>query len=122
VAAALPLASDTAVLRWCALLAAPFLTTSMCFLAGDRSSRQLGGLLLREIVRAAPDVFSAHAAAALPLAFVARQDEEADVAALWREVWDEATGSGAAALRLYLSEIVPRIAEGAAISAFACHQ
>ncbi len=81
--------------------------------AGDREDRQLAGLLLRELVRGASDTFSAHAAAALPLAFVACQDEDADVAALWKEVWEEGTGSAAAAVRLYMPEIVPLICDGA---------
>lgn len=45
---------------------------------------------------------------------LACQDEDADVAALWKEVWEEGTGSGAAAVRLYLPEIVPLVAEGLA--------
>ena len=82
----------------------------MC--AGDREARQLAGLLLRELVRGAADTFAAHAAAVLPLAFVARADEDADVATLWKEVWEEGTGSGAAAVRLYLDDIVPFICDG----------
>lgn len=81
-------------------------------MTGDREARQLAGLLLRELVRGAPNTFAAHAATALPLAFVARSDEDANVAALWREVWDDGTGSGAAAVRLYLPEIVVLICDG----------
>ena len=53
----------------------------------------------------------------LPTAFVARHDEEKDVAALWGEVWEEATSGGAAALRLYITDIVPLVTSGAAVIA-----
>lgn len=55
----------------------------------------------------------------LPLAFVARADEDADVAALWGEVWDEGTTSGGAALRLYMSDLVPLVREGEGEPGFA---
>lgn len=90
--------------------------------AGDREARQLAGLLLRELVRSAADTFSAHAAAVLPLAFVARSDEDADVAALWKEVWEEGTGSGAAAVRLYIDDIVPLICDGMLNNSSRCHK
>ncbi len=48
----------------------------------------------------------------LPLAFVAKSDEDKDVGALWGEVWEEATTGGAAALRLYIGDIVPLITAG----------
>ena len=35
------------------------------------------------------------------------------MAQLWREAWDEATGAGAAALRLYANDIVPLVCAGA---------
>lgn len=57
------------------------------------------------------------AAQVLPLAFVAKCDEEKDVAALWGEVWEEATTGGAAALRLYAADIVPLIIAGEPSSA-----
>ncbi len=63
-------------------------------------------------MRAAPDAFASHACAALPAAFLACNDEEKDVAALWKEVWEEGTGSGSAAVRLYLADIVPLICAG----------
>jgi hypothetical protein len=48
----------------------------------------------------------------LPLAFVAQSDGEKDVAALWRDVWEDATSGTPAALRLYISDIVPLITAG----------
>jgi hypothetical protein len=65
----------------------------------------VAGLLLRELVRGAPDTFAAHASAALPCSFVACHDEDAEVASIWKDVWEEGTGSPAAAVRLYLLEI-----------------
>jgi hypothetical protein len=38
----------------------------------------------------------------LPLQF----DEEADVAAMWQEVWEESTASAGAGLRLHMGEVV----------------
>ncbi|CAK0785632.1 hypothetical protein CVIRNUC_008843 [Coccomyxa viridis] len=72
---------------------------------GDAGSRQLSGLLLRELVRGAPDTFAAHASAVLPCAFVACHDDDTEVAAVWKDVWEEGTGSPAAATRLHISEI-----------------
>ncbi len=82
--------------------------------AGDRGARLVGGLLLRELARGAAEAFAGQAAAALPTAFVAARDEDADVAAAWSDVWEEGTSSGAGAARLYAADIVPLIARGAA--------
>lgn len=75
-------------------------------------SRQLSGLLLRELVRGSADTFAAHAAAALPTAFVACHDDDDEVAATWKDVWEEGTGSPAAAVRLYIAEIASIICAG----------
>ena len=48
----------------------------------------------------------------MPLAFVAASDEDADVAALWKDVWGEGSSSEAAALRLYISEILTLLLQG----------
>ena len=82
--------------------------------AGDAGSRQLSGLLLRELVRGAPDTFAAHASAVLPCAFVACHDGDTEAANFWKDVWEEGTGSPAAATRLHLSEIAGIICTGAA--------
>ena len=82
--------------------------------AGDAGSRQLSGLLLRELVRGAPDTFAAHASAVLPCAFVACHDDDTEVAGVWKDVWEEGTGSPAAATRLHISEITGIIQTGAA--------
>ena len=45
--------------------------------AGPAQDRLLGGLLARELCRSAREAFAAHAAAVMPLAFVAQQDADA---------------------------------------------
>lgn len=49
---------------------------------------------------------------AMPIAFIAKSDEETDVAALWAEVWEDSGSSAPAALRLYMSDIVPLLLLG----------
>lgn len=51
----------------------------------------------------------------MPLAFVAKGDEESAVADLWGEVWDEGTSSLSAALRMYMPDLVTLITQGAAL-------
>lgn len=85
----------------------------LCMPAGERDARQVGGLLLRELARGAAEAFAGQAAAALPTAFLAARDEDADVAATWAEVWEEGTSGGAGAARLYACDIVPLIVRGA---------
>lgn len=49
--------------------------------------RYAAGLLLRELLRSAPEAFAAQAASeVLPVAFGAKMDEDTDVAAVWKEV------------------------------------
>eukprot|EP00955_Chlamydomonas_euryale_P036592 350491-Chlamydomonas_euryale.AAC.7 len=55
-----------------------------------------------------------HADKVLPLAFSAKMDEDADVAGVWKEVWEEGVSSEAGALRLYAKEIAASLAAGLA--------
>lgn len=48
----------------------------------------------------------------LPLAFIAKSDEDSAVAALWGEIWEEGTTSISAALRMYMADLVPLITAG----------
>ena len=48
----------------------------------------------------------------MPLAFLAASDEDSEVASLWAEVWTEGSASEAAALRLYMAEILPLLLAG----------
>jgi len=80
---------------------------------GDKDARYAAGLLLRELLRSAPEAFAAQAASeALPVAFGAKMDEDTDVAAVWKEVWEEGSSSEAGAVRLYAPEIVTLLVEG----------
>lgn len=107
---------SSADLAWhtsfCAAIHGPYPITLSA--AGDAGSRQLSGLLLRELVRGAPETFAAHASAVLPCAFVACHDDDTEAAAVWKEMWEEGTGSPAAATRLHISEIAGIICTGAA--------
>lgn len=69
-------------------MCAPPVSPSWCCLTVTytRLRRLVGGLLLRELLRAAPEAFQANAAAVLPLAFGAKMDDDSDVAACWKEV------------------------------------
>eukprot|EP00899_Mesostigma_viride_P010697 jgi/Mesvir1/19629/Mv09917-RA.4 len=72
---------------------------------GDADARWCSAQLIREIARGAGDVLQKYSSDVLPLAFFARQDEEAPVASLWSEVWEENSSSQAATVRLHLGEI-----------------
>lgn len=87
-------------------------TRDRCGYPGDRAARLLSGMVVKELMRQAPEQFQGHAAAVLPLAFVARSDEEADVATVWSEVWEE----GGTSLRLYVPDIVPLVLRGTCCS------
>lgn len=46
---------------------------------GSTGERLLAGLLAKELCRQARESFAAHAAAVMPLAFLAQQDEDAQI-------------------------------------------
>lgn len=48
----------------------------------------------------------------MPLAFIAQSDEDSTVGGLWREIWEEGTTSLSAALRMYMTDLVPLITAG----------
>ena len=51
----------------------------------------------------------------MPTAFMAKSDEEADVAAVWGDVWEDSGSSAAASLRLYMADILPLLIQGMAL-------
>lgn len=57
------------------------------------SARRVAALLSKELASAAPDVFNAHAAVLLPLAWLGRHDEDAEVAQAWADAWEEGATS-----------------------------
>ncbi|KAG2487332.1 hypothetical protein HYH03_014048 [Edaphochlamys debaryana] len=77
----------------------------------DVDSRLSGGLLLRELLRSAPDLVRPHDAQVLPAAFGAKMDEDKEVAGAWEEIWEEGVSSEPAALRLYGGEICTTLVE-----------
>ncbi|EFN52702.1 hypothetical protein CHLNCDRAFT_138705 [Chlorella variabilis] len=92
-----------------------FVTDALASLAAegaDRDDRYVAGLLLRELGHESSDVLEAHAGEVAPPAYMAQFDEEADVAAVWREVWEESTASAGAGLRLHMTEVVKLVTSG----------
>ncbi|GIL84022.1 hypothetical protein Vretifemale_12732, partial [Volvox reticuliferus] len=77
----------------------------------DVESRLSGGLVLRELLRAAPEKFRMYDTVVLPAAFGAKMDDDKEVAAVWAEVWEEGVSSEPAALRLYGKEICTTLCE-----------
>ncbi|XP_062591295.1 proteasome adapter and scaffold protein ECM29-like [Saccostrea cucullata] len=79
----------------------------------EDSVRSACGLTLAAISQYNPDILKRHAALALPLAFFAMHEKEAEdkektekKTSVWEEVWLDATPGTEAGLRLYLEEIV----------------
>ncbi|GLI60137.1 hypothetical protein VaNZ11_002209, partial [Volvox africanus] len=77
----------------------------------DVESRLSGGLILRELLRAAPEKLRMYDTVILPAAFGAKMDEDKEVAAVWAEIWEEGVSSEPAALRLYGKEICTTLCE-----------
>ena len=73
---------------------------------GDLDSRMVSGLVMQQVTRQAADKAALFANVLLPFAFRGRWDADADVAALWTEVWSETASSEGAALLLHGPEIV----------------
>ena len=48
----------------------------------------------------------------MPTAFMAKSDDEPDVAAVWGDVWEDSGSSAAASLRLYMADILPLLIQG----------
>jgi proteasome component ECM29 len=81
--------------------------------------RLAGGLLLRELLRASPDLFAARAASrALPLAFAARLDDDSDVAAAWAAIWEDGAPSEGAAVRAHAPELTAALKSGLSASRY----
>ncbi len=48
----------------------------------------------------------------MPTAFIAKSDEDGEVAALWTEVWEDSGSTAQSAVRLYMADIVPLVLAG----------
>ncbi|KAK3264270.1 hypothetical protein CYMTET_26979, partial [Cymbomonas tetramitiformis] len=79
---------------------------------GDASARHFAAVLLQQLSHQASDVAAQYATQILPRAFMAQFDEEADVAALFLEVWEGSTASRSASLQLYMVELISVCCEG----------
>ncbi|KAL3683345.1 hypothetical protein R1sor_001367 [Riccia sorocarpa] len=77
----------------------------------DKDSQLASALVLEQVSLQASEIFKGHSTLVLPLAFIARFDEEKDVSSKFQEIWEENT-SGGAALLLYMSEIMVFLKEG----------
>ena len=78
----------------------------------DRDQRLVSALVLKELSRQASDIFKGNHTLILPMAFVARFDEEKDIVALFEEIWEDNTSSASVTLTMYMLEIVKLLIEG----------
>lgn len=67
--------------------------------------RQMSGMILKELNRQAPRVFEANASVILPASFLAKFDDDPNVASVWKGVWEEGVTSDSAAARVYSEEL-----------------
>eukprot|EP00850_Spirogloea_muscicola_P022838 SM000314S12182 [mRNA] locus=s314:99165:108197:+ [translate_table: standard] len=85
---------------------------------GDKDSRAASGLLLRELSRRASSSLQAQLSDFLPLAYLARYDEEKEIQQQFSEVWEENSGTETAALQLYAAEIVALVLDALSSSSW----
>lgn len=84
------------------------------FFSGDRDMRQMSGMILKELNRQAPQAFRANETSIIPVAFLAKFDDDASVASTWKGVWEEGVTSNSAAARIYSSELSKCLMSGLA--------
>lgn len=75
-------------------------------------SQITSALLLKELSHQASEIFAGYHAVVLPVAFVARFEEEKDVRSYFEDIWEENTSTEGVALQFYTSDIVPLALEG----------
>eukprot|EP00268_Persea_americana_P062214 TRINITY_DN795_c0_g1_i5.p1 TRINITY_DN795_c0_g1~~TRINITY_DN795_c0_g1_i5.p1 ORF type:complete len:1799 (+),score=364.65 TRINITY_DN795_c0_g1_i5:189-5585(+) len=73
---------------------------------GDRNSLICCAIMLKNYSSLAADVMSGYQTLTLPVTFIARFEEDKDVAGLFEELWEEIASSERVTLQLYLTEIV----------------
>ncbi|KAI3837921.1 hypothetical protein MKX03_019436 [Papaver bracteatum] len=86
---------------------------------GDRNSQISCAVLLKSYANRAADVVSGYGATIIPVNFVARFEDDKDVASQFEELWEENTSSERVTLELYLAEIVSLICKGMMSSSWA---
>ncbi|KAJ7569419.1 hypothetical protein O6H91_01G077400 [Diphasiastrum complanatum] len=77
----------------------------------DKDAQTASGLLLREFSYQANDLLKGDYAHVLPIAFIARFDDNKDVSSNFEEVWEENISSEVVAMQLYMPEIVDALCE-----------
>ena len=85
----------------------------------DASVRVMVGVACKDLLSMAADAIKDYYAQLLPLAFIARQDDDKDAAEAFKTVWEEGAGSTSAGLRLYSSEISDTVRTHLASSSWA---
>jgi proteasome component ECM29 len=83
----------------------------------DKDTQIASAFILEQISLQANEVLKGHYALVLPVAFIARFDEEKDISKRFEELWEENT-SGGAALQVYMPEIVGFLKQGIASSSW----
>ncbi|GLJ38855.1 hypothetical protein SUGI_0791890 [Cryptomeria japonica] len=78
----------------------------------DRSTQVASALLLKNFSHRAAETVKGYHTIVLPVAFVARFDDEQEVGSLFEEVWEENSSSESVTLQLYLPEIVAVLCDG----------
>jgi proteasome component ECM29 len=80
--------------------------------SGNQDLHLASALVLKELSRHANELFKGNLTVVLPLAFVAKFDEEKDISSIFEEIWEDNISSTSVALGLYMPEIVTRLKEG----------
>jgi hypothetical protein len=80
--------------------------------SGNQDLHLASALVLKELSRHANELFKGNLTVVLPLAFVAKFDEEKDISGIFEEIWEDNISSTSVALGLYMPEIVARLKEG----------
>ncbi|CAM6051034.1 unnamed protein product [Sphagnum compactum] len=87
-------------------------TISLYDSSGNQDLHLASALVLKELSRHANELFKGNLTVVLPLAFVAKFDEEKDISSIFEEIWEDNISSTSVALGLYMPEIVTRLKEG----------
>ncbi|KAH9316636.1 hypothetical protein KI387_025263, partial [Taxus chinensis] len=87
-------------------------TVALYTSGSDRGTQVASALLLKNFSHRAADTVKGYHTIVLPVAFVARFDDEQEVGSLFEEVWEENSSSESVTLQLYLPEIVAVLCDG----------
>lgn len=79
---------------------------------GAINAQITSALLLRELSLQASDAFVGYHTMVLPIAFIARFEDDKTVSNIFEEIWEENTSGQGVALQLYASDIIPLALSG----------